>query len=144
MSAEPALATRHPHSLFLAFDYGPKRLGVASGCRALPSARALTVLSGAAPRCYDAIAQLIREWAPRALVVGVPRHKDGRAHTMTERAQSFSRALQQRFALPVFEVDERFSTVEAERERAGEPADAAAAAILLEQFFREDASAGSL
>ena len=45
------------------------------------------------------------------------------------------RQLHGRFRLPVFEVDERYSTTEALQEGARD-ADAAAACIILDQFFR--------
>ncbi|MDP1792441.1 MAG: Holliday junction resolvase RuvX, partial [Methylibium sp.] len=86
----------------------------------------------------DAIAMLIAEWQPAALVVGVPFHPDGAPHDNTRRAQRFARQLHGRFRLPVHEVDERWSTTEALADGARD-ADAAAAAILLEQYFREHA-----
>jgi RNase H-fold protein (predicted Holliday junction resolvase) len=55
----------------------------------------------------------IAEWQPDALVVGVPYHPDGASHENTARAQRFARQLRGRFGLPVFEVDERYSTTEA-------------------------------
>ena len=70
-----------------------------------------------------------------ALVVGVPFHPDGAAHENTVRARRFARQLHGRFRLPVFEVDERYSTTEAHAQGARD-ADAAAACIILEQFLR--------
>ena len=77
---------------------------------------------------------MIAEWRPTALVVGVPRHPDGAAHVNTERARRFGRELQARFGLPVHEVDERYTTTDAQRAGAVD-LDAAAAAILLEQHL---------
>ena len=56
-------------------------------------------------------------------------------HDNTRRAQKFGRQLQGRFGLPVFEVDERYSTTEALAGGAKD-ADAASACIILEQFLR--------
>ena len=69
-------------------------------------------------------------------MVGVPFHPDGAAHENTQRARRFARQLHGRFALPVFEVDERYSTTEALSQGATD-ADAASACIILNQFFRE-------
>ena len=128
-SATPALHT------FLAFDYGTKRVGVASGntltCKATPM-RTIAVEGEAR---FDAIAALITEWRPDALVVGVPFHPDGAAHDNTVRARRFARQLHGRFDLVVNEVDERYSTTEAHAQGATD-ADAASAAIILEQFLR--------
>ena len=118
---------------FLAFDFGTRRIGVASGTRLLGSAEPRgTVRSGD----FDAIAALVKTWQPDALVIGVPRHPDGAPHEMTAKAQNFGRRLAGRHHLPVFEVDERYTSVEAEAEGAHD-VDAAAAALILEQFFRE-------
>jgi putative Holliday junction resolvase len=65
----------------------------------------------------------------------VPFHPDGAAHDNTRRAQKFARQLRGRFNLPVFEVDERYSTTEALAAGAKD-ADAASACIILEQFLR--------
>jgi putative Holliday junction resolvase len=65
-------------------------------------------------------------------VVGVPRHPDGEPHDNTRRAQRFARQLHGRFGLAVHEVDERYTTTEA---RGAQDVDAAAAAIILEQFL---------
>jgi putative Holliday junction resolvase len=70
------------------------------------------------------------------LVVGVPFHPDGAAHDNTTKARQFARQLHGRFQLPVFEVDERYSTTEALSQGAKD-ADAASACIILNQFFRE-------
>ena len=84
---------------------------------------------------FYSLMERIAEWQPDALVVGVPFHPDGAAHENTRRAQRFARQLRGRFGLPVFEVDERYSTTEAHAQGARD-ADAAAAAIILEQFLR--------
>jgi putative Holliday junction resolvase len=83
------------------------------------------------------VARHIDTWQPQALVVGVPFHPDGAEHDNTRFARRFARELRQRFALPVFEVDERYSTTEALAQGAKD-ADAASACIILEQFLREE------
>ena len=62
-------------------------------------------------------------------------HPDGAAHENTARAKKFGRQLHGRFGLPVFEVDERYSTTEALANGARD-ADAESACIILEQFLR--------
>lgn len=121
---------------FLAFDFGSKRTGVASGNTLLGRARPLRTVVAEGGARFATIAALIDEWRPDALVVGVPRHPDGTAHENTRRAQRFARQLQGRFGLPVHEVDERYTTTEALAAGAAD-ADAAAAALILEQFLRE-------
>jgi putative Holliday junction resolvase len=120
---------------FLAFDFGLKRVGVASGNTVLGQASALKTISIDGDARFAAIAQLLADWQPDALVVGVPFHPDGAAHDNTRRARRFARQLQGRFGLPVHEVDERYTTTEALADGARD-ADAAAAALILDQYLR--------
>lgn len=124
-------------SLFLAFDFGTRRVGVASGNSLTHTATPLVTLAHAGNDArFAAIAALIAEWQPGALVVGVPCHPDGAAHDNTRRAERFARQLQGRFGLPVHEVDERYTTTAALAAGAVD-VDAASAALILEQYFNE-------
>ena len=125
----PALQT------FLALDYGLKRTGVAVGNRLLGTAQPQGSIHAEGDARFAKIADRLREWQPDALVIGVPFHPDGAAHENTARARKFGRQLAGRFKLPVFEVDERYSTTEAHAQGASD-ADAASACIILEQFLR--------
>jgi putative Holliday junction resolvase len=121
---------------FLAFDFGIKRTGVATGNRLTGTASPQpTITASNNDQRLGAVALRVAEWQPDALVVGVPFHPDGAAHENTARAQKFARQLRARFSLPVFEVDERYSTTEALSSGAKD-ADAASACIILEQFLR--------
>ena len=125
---------------FLAFDFGTRRVGAASGNTVLGRAQPLKTLEATGEARMQAIARLVDEWRPDALVVGVPVHPDGAPHENTARAQRFARQLHGRFRLPVHEVDERWSTTEALAEGARD-VDAAAAAVILDQYLRELAAA---
>ena len=120
---------------FLAFDYGTRRVGVASGNTVLGEARPLTTVMAEGDARFQRIAALIAEWRPDALVVGVPCHPDGAPHDNTGRARRFARQLHGRFRLPVHEVDERYTTTEALAQRAAD-VDAASAALILDQYLR--------
>jgi putative holliday junction resolvase len=134
-TATAATPSRFAPRSFLAFDFGTRRVGVASGNTVTRTATPLRTLSVDGEARFDAIAALIDEWQPDTLVVGVPWHPSGAAHENTRRAQRFARQLHGRFHLPVHEVDERYSTVEAQAAGAND-LDAAAAVIILEQFLR--------
>ncbi len=120
---------------FMALDFGQKRTGVAVGNRLMRSAEPQGTIAAEGDARFAKIEQRLREWQPDALVVGVPFHPDGAAHDNTRLARKFARQLKGRFGLPVFEVDERYSTTEALSNGARD-ADAAAACIILEQFWR--------
>lgn len=121
---------------FLAFDYGARRTGVASGNRLTRTATPQATIAAEGEARITQIANRLKEWQPDALVVGVPFHPDGQPHDNTRRAQKFARQLRSRFGLPVYEVDERYSTTEAHSLGARD-ADAASACIILEQFLRQ-------
>ncbi|MDP3651386.1 MAG: Holliday junction resolvase RuvX [Rhodoferax sp.] len=120
---------------FIAFDFGLKRTGVAVGNRVMGTAQAQGSIHAQGDVRFAHIAQRLKEWQPDGIVIGVPYHPDGAAHENTVRAQKFGRQLHGRFGLPVFEVDERYSTTEAIACGAKD-ADAASACIILEQFLR--------
>ena len=120
---------------FLAFDFGTRRTGVATGNSLLRQATPLTSVLAEGQARFEPMARLIAEWQPDALVVGVPWYPDGAPHDNTRRAQRFARQLKGRFKLPVHEVDERYSTTEALASGAAD-VDAASAAVILDQFLR--------
>ena len=133
-SASPAPVPSH-FQHFLAFDYGQKRTGVATGNRLLGTASPQATIKAEGDARFVQVAARIKEWQPDALVIGVPYHPDGATHDNTRAAQKFARQLRGRFNLPVYEVDERYSTTEALASGARD-ADAASACIILEQFLR--------
>ena len=120
---------------FVAFDFGMKRTGVATGNRMLRTATPQPTIQAEGDARFGPIEKTIRDWQPDAIVVGVPFHPDGAEHENTRRARRFARQLHGRFKLPVYEVDERYSTTEALAAGARD-ADAASACIILEQFLR--------
>lgn len=108
------VTTTSPRTL-LGFDYGRRRIGVASGQEQTRTATALTTLTCPNQQPdWEAIGKLIETWKPDALVIGVPYHMDGEEHEITRAARRFGRQLHGRFNLPVFEMDERLSSHEAE------------------------------
>ncbi|MDD2880200.1 MAG: Holliday junction resolvase RuvX [Rhodoferax sp.] len=120
---------------FMALDFGLKRTGFAVGNRLMRTAQPQGTITADGNTRFEKVALQLKTWQPDALVVGVPFHPDGAAHENTVRARRFARQLHGRFNLPVFEVDERYTTTEA-RSQGARDADAAAACIILEQFLR--------
>ncbi|OSZ64680.1 Holliday junction resolvase RuvX [Hydrogenophaga sp. IBVHS2] len=136
MPATPdAIAVPAHCQTFVAFDVGRKRTGVATGNRLTRTATPRPTLRAEGDARWPQVAAILRDWQPDALVVGVPFHPDGAEHENTALARRFARQLRGRHGLPVFEVDERYSTTEAHALGAAD-ADAASACIILEQFLR--------
>ncbi len=99
----------------IGFDFGMKRIGAAVGQSLTGSASPLGVVAvRSGEPDWEAIAGLIREWRPGALVVGLPYNMDLSEQDMTHRARHFAEQLTERFPLPVHTVDERLSSREAE------------------------------
>ncbi len=132
-ASPPATSIQTPQS-FLAFDYGRRHVGTATGNSLTRSARPLRTISLEGDARFAAIGALVTEWEPDGLVVGIPFHPDGAAHENTHRARRFARQLEGRFGLPVHMVDERYTTTEAIGDGAVD-VDAASAAIILDQFL---------
>lgn len=134
--------------LVLAFDYGTRRIGVAVGNEMLGSATALAPLPArnGIPE-WQQIGQLLKEWQPDLLVVGLPLNMDGTESDMSRRARKFGNRLHGRFGKPVEVFDERGSTRAAKRiaRDAGhrgnyrdDGVDGIAAQLILESFFADD------
>ncbi len=112
MSVTPELS---PPRTVLAFDFGLRRIGVAVGQDVTGSASPLGVVANRDSGVdHGAIAALIKEWRPTSLVVGMPAHADGTRSDMQEHVEAFIDELQ-RYALQIETVDERYTSVEAER-----------------------------
>lgn len=123
----------------LGFDFGTRFIGVAIGNTVTGEARALArIPSSPVARRFERIAALVEEWAPDALVVGLPLGPDGEEQPATLEARRFARQLEGRYGRPVAFADERYSSLAAQGD--GSPADADdadAAAIILRQYLHE-------
>lgn len=101
--------------ILLGFDFGTKRIGVAVGQELTRSARALeTLKSRDGGPDWGGISRLIEQWKPAALVLGLPLNLDGSDHEITRLARRFGNRLRGRYNLPVYTIDERLSSAEAE------------------------------
>ncbi len=100
----------------LGFDYGPKRIGIATGNTITETAQPLvTVVSTGSGPNWREIKKIITEWKPGLLVVGLPISMDGRETEISRKARKFGASLSGRFNLSVVYVDERLTSTEADR-----------------------------
>ena len=98
----------------LAFDFGTQRIGVAVGNTFSAHAQALTTIAEEKNEIrFAAIAALIKEWQPCALLVGLPCNDDGSPHALTALCRRFANRLHGRFALTTLLVDERYTSLAA-------------------------------
>jgi putative Holliday junction resolvase len=99
----------------LVFDFGTRKIGVASANRPAATVTSLATLaaSDGVPDWRD-IEALIADWRPDVLVIGMPRNTDDTDSVMTARASEFARQLADLSGLAVEEIDERYTSTEAE------------------------------
>jgi putative Holliday junction resolvase len=127
----------------LGFDFGPRKIGVAVGQKVTGSASALTTIRSRRDKPdWERIGQLVGEWKPQAAVVGLPFNMDDTEGEVAPGARRFARQLQGRFGLEVHLVDERLTSLEAQRQLGRDAAsreaiDAMAAKLILETWLGE-------
>ena len=109
MAGSPASAPQ----LVLAFDYGTRRIGVASGDTLTRTARALATLDCAPRIPWAAIDKLVAELQPAQFIVGLPRNMDGTPAALAAASRSFAAEIASRYGKPVALVDETLSSREA-------------------------------
>ena len=101
---------------FLGFDFGNKKIGIAVGQSTTRIASPLQTLRSLNQKPdWGKITGLINEWHPAGLVVGISRQDDGTDNTITPKMLKFSRQLEGRYQLPVYQVDESLTTFEAKQ-----------------------------
>lgn len=131
----------------LGFDFGTKRIGVATGQAVTGTAAPLPpVPARDGIPDWDKLDALLAEWTPEALVVGLPLNMDDSESELSRLARKFARRLAARYRLPVFMCDERLSShsargllIEVQGRRRGKlPALDSTAAVLIAEAWLAD------
>jgi putative Holliday junction resolvase len=131
----------------LAFDFGERRIGVAVGEIQLGMGHPLiTIEAESNDDRFARIEKLITEWRPVLLLVGLPLAMDGSEHATTALARRFAQRLEGRYGIETRLVDERLTSVEAEREmremgkdvrKSRAKVDQLAASLILESYLNQ-------
>lgn len=101
----------------MGFDFGLKRIGIATGQTITGTASPLTTLQATSQKPdWKTIEAHIKQWKPDALIVGIPYLLDGRESDITRAARNFCKQLERRFNLPVYTIDESLSSFEAQQQ----------------------------
>ncbi len=129
----------------LSFDYGLKFIGVAIGQRITGTCRPLqTIRANTRNARWQAIEQLLREWDPELLVVGLALDQEGGEQETTRQCRNFAQTLASRTGLQIALVDERYTSLEADqslrqqgvrRKERAEQEHAEAAALILRSYL---------
>jgi len=137
-----------PAGTIIAFDFGLRRIGVAVGQTLTGSANPLAVVTHTNKPDWQVITNVLGEWKPAAIVVGLPLAEDGGETDMSKAARRFGRQLEGRFGIPVWFEDERLTSISAEqrfvdarsgrgmRRKDAALKDAMAAQIILESWLQ--------
>ncbi len=145
---DPLLRQSH-NDTYLGFDFGDKKIGIAVGHSSTQSASPLrTVKSIQKKPNWQIIGELIKQWQPAGLVVGISRQIDGSDNPVTPRMLKFTRQLHGRYHLPVHQVDEALTTFEAKQmlyddvqlsaDKLWEVQDQLAAQLILQTWFNSN------
>ncbi|MBK6796163.1 MAG: Holliday junction resolvase RuvX [Acidobacteria bacterium] len=131
----------------LAIDYGSKGIGIAISDELQMMARPLTTIRRERMKMseiYDRISSLVQENQAGELVVGMPLNMDGSRGDAAISVEKFISKLKEKMEIPVFAVDERLTSHEAdqilremgvgEKERRAR-SDEYAAMIILQDFL---------
>ncbi len=132
----------------LAFDYGLKSIGVAVGQSLTGSASTLKALKAQdGTPDWQQIEQLLKEWQPAFVVVGLPLNMDGTEQPFTARVHKFVNRLHGRFGVQVKTHDERLTTVDARadlfaqggfKKLSKDAVDCWSAKLILESYFENN------
>lgn len=96
------------------FDYGEKRIGVATSDReSILVSPHSTLLND--DKIEIKLKEIILEFDPIYIVVGNPKHLSGIQSHTSQSAIEFARLIKSFFDRPIYLVDERFSTISSNR-----------------------------
>jgi putative Holliday junction resolvase len=130
-----------PKGVFLAFDFGTKRIGLAIGQTITQTATPLIAIhsDNGIPH-WAQLDKIMQEWEPSAFVVGLALQPDGTDSPSSLKAKQLGKRLQKKYNLPVHYVEERLTSVAAkewadQHPHAERDLDAIAAAVILESWM---------
>jgi len=133
----------------LALDLGDRRVGLAVGGDGtdlvLPAGH---IVRTKLAQDMERVMEIAKDRGAESVVVGIPYNQEGKLGPQAKKVQGFVRALRKKTGMPVYTMDERYTSVEAEgllREAGGQPSrdkgslDEAAAVLILRRFLESRA-----
>ena len=108
---------RQQNGYVVAIDFGLKYLGIAASSRLIPRPFGITTLIAQSGKLKDwsKLEEILVEYKPHTILVGLPLNMDGSESEMSERAKAFGESLCSRTSIPVQFVDERLSSWEVKK-----------------------------
>jgi len=99
---------------YIGIDYGLANTGIAVGQSITKTASALTTLHSKDKFNWDELDKIIKEWQVKAIIIGKPLSENGEEQLITRQTHNFAKKLSHRYQIPVHEVDERYSSLQAQ------------------------------
>jgi putative Holliday junction resolvase len=99
----------------IAFDYGDVRIGVAISDADAILASPLAVLQAQSSHLISELTEIFSEYEPVSIFIGEPRHMSGQSGDSVAKAKAFGDLLTETFGISVTYVDERLSSVSAQK-----------------------------
>ena len=140
-----AASENAPRPRVLGLDVGSRRIGVAISDPLWITAQGLETIHRKNKRHdFEQLANLLRSYSVREIVVGYPLRLSGAEATQSEKMQVFAAELRRKFALPVHLWDERLTSSQANRvlreaelsiEKRGKAVDRLAAVLILQSWM---------
>ena len=132
----------------LSIDYGYKRIGLAIGYSERKIPNPLEVIqNNSIPHIIDEIKKIVISYDVEKIVIGIPLNEDSSIGNQSYKVKDFSLIIKKELNIDVVGVDERFSSVDAEkmlleqdlsRKKRKKVIDALAASIILQRYFEND------
>ena len=132
----------------LSIDYGDKRIGFAIGDSERKIPNPLQVIqNNSIPNIIDEIKKIVISYDVEKIVIGIPLNEDSTIGNQSYKVKDFSLIIKKELNIDVVGVDERFSSVDAEkmlleqdlsRKKRKKIIDALAASIILQRYFEND------
>ncbi len=99
---------------YLGIDHGLTNIGIAIGQSITKTAAALGTIHVSKKFNWDELDNIIKQWQPAAIIIGKPLTENGKVQLSTKQAHNFAKKLKTRYQLPVHEIDERYSSMQAQ------------------------------
>lgn len=103
---------------YIGIDFGLANIGISIGQSITKTAAALKTIHVKNKFSWDELDAIIKQWQPKAIIVGRPLTEDGQEQLTTKQAHKFANKLHARYKLPIHEIDERYSSMAVQEEYA--------------------------
>ena len=103
-----------PNHSYIGIDFGLRNIGIAVGQSITGTAAALKTIHVKNKFNWDELDEIIKQWQPSAIIIGKPLTEEGKEQLATKQAHNFAKKLLNRYKIPTHEVDERYSSMQAQ------------------------------